>query len=135
DGTFADLSQSSGLQNLKGGLNLVQADFNNDGFKDILVLRGAWLRADYGLQPNSLIRNNGDGTFTDVTTRSGMLSFHPTQTATWNDFNNDGWVDVFIGNETWEGNASSGKHPCELYINNGDETFTNVAREAGVDVT
>lgn len=135
DGAFVDLSQPSGLQKLKGGLNLVQADFNNDGFKDILVLRGAWLRADYGLQPNSLIRNNGDGTFTDVTTRSGMLSFHPTQTATWNDFNNDGWVDVFIGNETWEGNASSGKHPCELYINNGDETFTNVAHEAGVDVT
>lgn len=135
DGTFTDRSKDSGLSDLTGGLNLLQTDFNNDGLKDIFVLRGAWLRADYGLQPNSLIKNNGDGTFTDVTTRSGLLSFHPTQTATWNDFNNDGWVDVFIGNETWDGNASSGDHPCELYINNGDETFRNVAKEAGCDVT
>ena len=39
-------------------------------------------------------------TFTDVTVQSGLLSFHPTQTGTWADFNNDGWLDVFIGNET-----------------------------------
>ncbi|MGN6530568.1 MAG: FG-GAP repeat domain-containing protein, partial [Ginsengibacter sp.] len=54
--------------------------------------------------------NNGDGTFTDVTKEAGLLSFHPTQTATWADFNNDGWLDVFIGNETSPGGES---HPCE----------------------
>lgn len=134
DGTFKDQSRQSGLQVLTGGLNLLQADFNNDGFTDVLVLRGAWLRDDYGMQPNSLLRNNGDGTFTDITSRSGMLSFHPTQTATWNDFNNDGWVDLFIGNETWSGNKASGTHPCELYINNRDETFVNVADAAQCDV-
>ena len=64
DGTFTDRSKDSGLSDLTGGLNLLQTDFNNDGLKDIFVLRGAWLRADYGLQPNSLIKNNGDGTFT-----------------------------------------------------------------------
>lgn len=132
---FIDRSKNSRLSDLTGGLNMLQTDYNNDGFKDIFVLRGAWLRGHYGLQPNSLIRNNGDGTFTDVTTESGLLSFHPTQTATWNDFNNDGWVDVFIGNETWEGNASSGPHPCELYINNQNGKFTNIAALAGCDVT
>ena len=133
-GGFIDQSKESRLNDLTGGLNIVQMDFNNDGFKDIFVLRGAWLRGNYGQQPNSLIRNNGDGTFTDVTTQSGLLSFHPTQTATWNDFNNDGWADVFIGNETWEGNASSGEHPCELYLNNQDGTFINVAEKAACNV-
>lgn len=135
DGSFSDASAASKLQQLTGGLNIMQMDFNNDGFKDIFVLRGAWLRDNYGLQPNSLLRNNGDGTFSDVTVASGLLSFHPTQTATWNDFNNDGWLDVFIGNESWEGNASSGKHPAELFISNRDGTFTNVATKARVDVT
>lgn len=134
DGTFSDKSEISRLKQLTGGLNLMQADFNNDGFMDILVLRGAWLRGMYGKQPNSLLRNNGDGTFTDITSKSGMLSFHPSQTATWNDFNNDGWLDLFIGNESWEGNASSGAHPAELYINNGDETFTEVANQAQCDI-
>lgn len=134
DGTFSDLSEVSGLKALTGGLNLLQTDFNNDGLRDIFVLRGAWLHRNFCKQPNSLLKNNGDGTFTDITTRSGLLSFHPTQTATWNDFNNDGWLDVFIGNESWEGNASSGVHPAELYLNNGNETFTNVSRQAGCDI-
>jgi hypothetical protein len=135
DGTFSDHSALSRLKELTGGLNLMQMDYNNDGFKDIFVLRGAWLRNNYGKQPNSLLKNNGNGTFTDVTIASGILSFHPTQTATWNDFNNDGWLDVFIGNESWEGNVSSGSHPAELFVSNKDGTFTNVASEAGVDVT
>ena len=135
DGTFSDRAKESNLSDITGGLNLVQMDFNNDGLKDIFVLRGAWLRGDFGNQPNSLLKNNGDGTFTDISTKSGLLSFHPTQTATWNDFNNDGWVDVFIGNETWKGNASSGTHECEMYLNNGDETFTNVAQKANCNVT
>ena len=135
DGTFSDRSKECNLNDITGGLNLLQMDFNNDGFKDIFVLRGAWLRGNFGKQPNSLLRNNGDGTFTDITTMSGLLSFHPTQTATWNDFNNDGWVDVFIGNETWQGNTSSGVHECELYLNNGDETFTNFAERSKCNVT
>lgn len=134
DGSFADLSAATKLAEITGGLNLMQMDYNNDGFKDIFVLRGAWLRGNYGKQPNSLLKNNGDGTFTDVTIASGILSFHPTQAATWNDFNNDGWLDVFIGNESWEGNAVSGLHPAELFVNNQDGTFTNIATQAGVDV-
>jgi FG-GAP-like repeat/ASPIC and UnbV len=129
DGTFTDFSEQSGLSKIKGGLNIIQADYNNDGFTDILVLRGAWL-GKFGNQPNSLLRNNGDGTFTDVTIESGLLSFHPTQTATWADFNNDGWLDLFIGNETVSINSPN---PSELYINNQDGTFTNVSSKSGCE--
>lgn len=132
DGTFTDLSDKVGLTGITGGLNIMQADYDNDGYRDVLVLRGAW-KNEFGKEPNSLLKNNGDGTFTDVTTRSGLLSFHPTQTATWNDFNNDGWLDLFIGNES----ATLGiheRHPCELYINNQDGTFRQIARQAQVEI-
>ena len=130
DGTFSDVSDSSGLGYLTGGLNMMQTDYNNDGLKDIFVLRGGW-RGKFGKVANSLLRNNGDGTFTDVTKESGLLSFHPTQTATWADFNNDGWLDVFIGNETLPGGEAQ---PCELYINNKNGTFTEMATKAGCAV-
>jgi tetratricopeptide (TPR) repeat protein len=131
NGTFTDISDSSGLGYLTGGLNIMQMDYNNDGFKDIFVLRGAW-KARFGKNPNSLLRNNGDGTFTDVSKESGLLSFHPTQTATWADFNNDGWLDVFIGNETI---PITGINECELFINNKNGTFTEQAARAGCAIT
>ncbi|HTM92424.1 MAG TPA: FG-GAP-like repeat-containing protein [Flavisolibacter sp.] len=130
NGTFSDASVPSGLARYTGGLHIVQTDYNNDGFKDIFVPRGAW-KKEYGREPNSLLRNNGDGTFTDVTIESGLLSFHPTQSVTWNDFNKDGWLDVFIGNET---SSDTAKHPSELYINNKNGTFTNVAKESNTDI-
>ncbi len=131
DGTFTDKSAQSGINILTGGLNLLQGDYNNDGFKDVFVLRGAWL-AQYGEQPNSLLRNNGDGTFADVTIEAGMLSFKPTQTGTWADFNGDGWLDLFVGYETIEGGKP---YPCELYLNNKNGTFTEIAKAAGCDIT
>jgi len=126
DGSFTDVSDSSGLGYLTGGLHIEQTDYNNDGYKDIFVLRGGW-KGKFGKNPNSLLRNNGDGTFTDVTKASGLLSFHPSQTATWADFNNDGWLDVFIGNETTPGEET---HPCQLFINNKNGTFTEIAEQA-----
>jgi len=127
DGTFSERTTEAGLTGLVGGLNIVQTDYNNDGFKDVLVLRGAWMGASGGY-PDSLLRNDGDGTFSDVTQEAGMVSRHPSQTAAWLDFDDDGWLDLFIGNETTQGDP----HPCELYRNNRDGTFTECAQAAGV---
>jgi hypothetical protein len=130
DGTFADRTKEAGLIGLTGGLNMITTDFNNDGRIDVLVLRGAWMMDD-GKFPNSLLKNNGDGSFEDVTESAGLLSFHPTQTAVAFDFDGDGWLDLFIGNE-----HSPGKQPhqSELYRNNHNGTFTEVARQSGLIV-
>lgn len=131
NGSFTDISDSSWLGYITGGLNMMQTDYNNDGYKDIFVTRGGW-KGQFGKEPNSLLRNNGNGTFTDVTKASGLLSFHPTQAATWADFNNDGWLDVFIGNESRPGEEI---HTSELYVNNKNGTFTEEAAIAGCNVT
>jgi FG-GAP-like repeat/ASPIC and UnbV len=128
DGTFADRTNEAGLKGTVGGLNLCHADYNNDGYPDVLVLRGAWFRKD-GHHPNSLLRNNGNGTFDDVTEQAGLLSFHPTQTASWGDYDNDGWLDLFIGNESVNGDENR----CELFHNNGNGTFTECAGLMGID--
>lgn len=135
DGTFTDKADEIGLKGITGGLNIQQTDYNNDGYMDIFVLRGAWNKEGYGNQPSSLLRNNGDGTFTDVTIPSGLLFFHPTQAAVWADFNNDGWLDVYIGAENADFFDAGGQHTSMLYINNRNGTFTNVAKTAHCDVT
>ena len=115
---FIDTTVEAGLTGIVSGLNCIHADYDNDGNIDIFVLRGAWL-GEGGNHPNSLLKNNGDGTFTDVTKSAGLLSFHPTQTASWADVNNDGYLDLFVGNESNEKQS----HPCELYINQKDGSF------------
>ncbi|MDX1469866.1 MAG: FG-GAP-like repeat-containing protein [Flavobacteriaceae bacterium] len=128
-GGFTDRTKGAGLEGVTGGLNLRHADFNNDGHLDFIILRGAWLSV-FGSIPNSLMQNNGDGTFTDVTKASGIYSLNPTQTAVWADVNLDGWLDLFIANE-W---SEAKKSYCELFLNNRDGTFTNIAEEAGITV-
>ncbi len=130
-GGLVDRTAQAGLLGLVGGLNLVQADYDNDGDVDVFVLRGAWL-ADG--QPNSLLRNEGDGTFADVSEEAGVLSVHPTQTAAWGDFDNDGWLDLIVGNETEMLVRPPRLHASELFRNNRDGTFTDVAEQAGVTV-
>ena len=134
NGTFTNIADQSGFTGIKGGLSIQQTDYNNDGNLDIFVSRGAWLTDIYGNQPSSLLRNNGDGTFTDVTIKAGLLFFHPSQAATWADFNNDGWLDVFIGTENSPGMNGGGEHPCMLYMNNRNGTFTEVAKKANCRV-
>ena len=138
--TFTERTREAGLEGLYGGLNIVQADYDNDGDLDLFVLRGAWLGAA-GRHPNSLLRNDccdedGGTTFVDVTFPSGLAEVsYPTQTASWADYDNDGDVDLFIGNER---NDRLPEAPCQLFRNegvgpDGRVTFIDVARLAGVD--
>ncbi|MGH7238684.1 MAG: FG-GAP-like repeat-containing protein, partial [Candidatus Saccharimonadales bacterium] len=123
DGTFSDRTAAAGLSGQLGGLNMIQADYNNDGWMDILVLHGAW---EFPVR-KSLLRNNGDGTFTDVTKEAGLAEpATSTQTAVWADIDNDGLVDLFVGNE---------KGPSQLFHNRGDGTFEDVSHSSGVDKT
>jgi hypothetical protein len=128
-GGFDRHTSEAGLTGITGGLNLVHADYDNDGDLDVLVLRGAWLSSQ-GAQPNSLLRNNGDATFSDVSRSSGIYSEHPTQTAAWGDYDNDGDLDLFIGNE-----SDTQSHACELFSNQGDGTFTEMAATQGLNTT
>ena len=128
NGGFNDKTKDAGLEGVTGGLNLRHADYDNDGNLDFIILRGAWLSI-YGSLPNSLMRNNGDGSFTDVTKASGIYSLNPTQTAVWTDINLDGWLDLFIANEWSEAKQSY----CELFLNNRDGTFTDIAKEADIN--
>ena len=121
DGTFSDRTAQAGLSGQLGGLNLIQGDYNNDGCMDILVLRGAW---EFPIR-KSLLRNNCDGTFTDVTREAGLAEpATRTQTAVWADINNDGLLDLFVGNENG---------PSQLFLNKGDGTFQDISKSSGVD--
>lgn len=123
DGTFSDISKEAGLTGLFGGLNLNQADIDNDGDLDILVLRGAWW-GENGRHPNSLLRNDGLGHFVDITFAAGLGKVHyPTQAAAWADYDNDGDIDLYVGNEAF---------PSQLFRNDGTGRFVDVAAEAGV---
>ena len=114
-------AKQAGLLNQLGGLNIVAADYNNDGCVDILVLRGGWEFP----QRKSLLRNNCNGTFTDVTGASGLgESITSTQTAVWADIDNDGYLDLFVGNEN---------SPSQLFHNKGDGTFEEIGQAAGID--
>ena len=120
-GLFVEGAEKAGLGGQLGGLNAVQADFDNDGALDILLLRGAWEMP----QRLSLLRNKGDGTFTDVTVASGLgRPITRTQTAAWADIDRDGYLDVFVGNEDG---------PSRLFLNRRNGTFEDIAARAGVD--
>jgi hypothetical protein len=76
DGTFDDVSKKAGLDVYPGGLMIQQTDYNNDGWLDVWVSRGAWY-SNFGILPSSLLRNNGDSTFTDVTREVGIWTTRP----------------------------------------------------------
>ncbi|MBI3895883.1 MAG: CRTAC1 family protein [Acidobacteria bacterium] len=130
DGTFEDVTAAAGLSGLDGVSVAVFADYDNDGYKDLFVSRT--------FQPNQLFHNNGDGTFTDVTKEAGIGEDSCTTVASWADYDNDGYLDLYVGRyldprkcipTTFY--ARNGE-PNQLYHNNGDGTFTNVTHKAGV---
>ncbi len=132
DGTFEERTEKANLKGIVGGLNLLQADTDNDGDIDVVVLRGAWLFGPAGEQPDSLLRNDG-GVFLDVSFRAGLVGekHYPSQAGGFADYDLDGDLDLYIGNE-----ASPDAHnPSQLFQNQGDGTFRDVAKEAGVENT
>ncbi len=130
-GGFEEVTRAWGLDQQLGGLNLVHGDYDNDGRLDLLVLRGGWM-GGLGRIRNSLLNNQlggPGGRFVDVTRASGLAEpAYPTQTAAWADYDGDGDLDLYVGNEDPDGRS----YPSQLFRNNRDGTFTDVAREAGV---
>jgi hypothetical protein len=121
DGGFTEQAARAGLTDQLGGLNLMQTDYDNDGRLDLLVLRGAWETP----QRKSLLHGNADGTFSDVTAASGLLdAITGTQAAVWTDVDNDGFLDLFAGNENG---------PPQLFHNKHDGSFEDIAAKAGVN--
>jgi hypothetical protein len=120
NGVFEDRTESAGLTGQLGGKNLVQTDYNNDGRLDLFISRGAWF--PYPIRP-TLLRNDGDGSFSDVTREAGLLDPARSTYSGWADYDNDGWLDAFITCEN---------HPNRLYRNRGNGTFEEVAAAAGV---
>src|SRR5437764_218542 len=149
DGTFTDVTEKAGLKSAGWANGVCIADYNNDGFDDIFCTY-------FG--QNRLYRNNGDGTFTDVTKAAGLFEPGP---ARWGagcaflDYNRDGHLDLFVSNYirfsfehapapgenstcNWKGvpvncgprGLPTGRH--SLYRNNGDGTFTDVTKQAGI---
>jgi len=143
DGTFTDVTDKAGLAGGKEfGMGCAIADYDNDGYPDVLVTA-------YGRC--TLYRNNGNGTFTDVTAKAGVAAPGWTTSAVWFDYDNDGKLDVFLcsfvefsaKSTVICGDNKLGKRfyciprifkptPNLLFHNNGDGTFTEVS--AGTDI-
>jgi hypothetical protein len=148
DGTFTDVTDKAGLRSVGWASAVCVGDYNNDGFEDLFVTY-------FG--QNKLYRNSGDGTFRDVTKEAGLLNDVSRWGAgcTFVDYNRDGYLDLFVSNYlqfdfkhvpkpgansscTWKGMpvecGPRGLPPgCHsLYRNNGDGTFTDVSRAAGI---
>lgn len=127
DGSYTPLPSGSMFSEMGISSCLYWVDYDNDGDKDLYVGR----IDSY----NKLYRNDGDGQFTDVTFDSGILAgITYTYSATWADFDNDGWLDLYFVNRDM-GNVAVGlppNSPNYMFRNNGDGTFENVTEEAGV---
>ncbi len=138
DGTFSDVTEKAGVGDKGFGFGSSAADFDNDGDLDLYVL-------NYG--PNVFYRNNGDGTFTDISESSGLANSSWSLSAPWFDYDGDGDLDVYVANYLeydsgkfrsyyaaagYPGPLSYRGQPDTLYRNNGDGTFTDVTKAAGI---
>src|SRR6476660_5757006 len=145
DGTFTDVTEKAGLTGMPQnhyGMGVAVGDFDNDGFEDLYVT---------GFGGNTLYHNNGNGTFSDVTTRAGVAGGGWSASAGFFDADNDGKLDLFVTRYvdwTFKTNRYCGEqkpgyraycHPDNydgitniLYHNNGDGTFTDVSEKAGI---
>jgi hypothetical protein len=124
DRTFTDIRPGSGITSSGDRHGAAWGDYDNDGKPDLFITIGADRGSDVGNKTDQLYRNNGDGTFTDVTTLAGVDNrFGRGRSVNWVDFNNDGCLDLFVKNH---------ESPNVLYRNNCDGTFTDIAASAGI---
>jgi enediyne biosynthesis protein E4 len=145
DGTFTDVSEKAGVTGMpqnQYGMGVAVGDYDNDGHPDLYV-------TNYG--SNTLYRNNGDGTFSDVTARAGVAAGGWSASAGFFDADNDGQLDLFVTRYvewSFKGNRYCGEkkpgyraycHPDNfeavasvLFRNNGDGTFTDVSAKSGI---
>jgi hypothetical protein len=142
DGSFTDVTQSAGLAaagNGNYGMGVAVGDYDNDGYPDLYV-------TSYG--KNILYRNNGNGTFTDVTAKAGIAAGGWSVSAGFFDYDNDGHLDLFVtrymdwdpdhnkicGGD-WHTYCPPAAFPattCVLYRNRGDGTFEDVSERSGI---
>ena len=123
DGTFTDVTKDAGLQAWGPVFTAEWVDYDCDGNLDLFVPNNQGRLFDRKI-PDRLFHNNGDGTFTDVAEKAGLVSESPSIACAWGDYDNDGFPDLFL---------SSGLGRSQLFHNNGDGTFTDVSDAAGVD--
>jgi len=147
DGTFTDVTEKAGLKGTGFDVGVAIGDYDNDGYDDIFVA---------GVYHNSLYHNNGDGTFTDVTKKAGLDKSNDPKygplwsvAAAWVDINNDGLLDLFVVNYlSWDVSKEPDckfngqpeychpkfykETPSQLFLNNGDGTFTDISEQAGI---
>lgn len=146
DGTFEDVTEKAGVAGEGYSMAVAAADFDNDGLVDLFVA---------GVNRNILYRNLGGGRFADVTASAGLSGVDPKHgkmwsiSAGWFDYDNDGWLDLFVSNYVaWDPAAepSCGSSdarfychpntyrglPNQLFHNNHDGTFTDVSRPSGI---
>ena len=143
DSTFTDVTQHAGVGDSRWSLGCAFADYDNDGFVDLYVTNYIAFEFEthtdctqkgvptycppesFEGSPDTLYRNNGNGTFTDVTSIAGVYNKDGKgMGVVFGDYDNDGNVDCYVGNDAGEN---------FLYRNNGDGTFTNVGWMAGVE--
>ncbi len=123
DGTFEDVTAAAGLIAPIACQSGAWADYDNDGFVDLYLVGEFDHRHPDPRNLGRLYHNNGDGTFTDVAEKAGVLNRLWGKGAAWGDYDNDGDPDLYVSNDS----ASN-----RLYRNDGDGTFTDVAVELGV---
>ncbi len=125
DGTFTDVTADSGILASDECTSPAWADFDNDGDPDLYVTSGVLEALDPLTTAGFLYRNNGNGTFTDITEQSGTKNPENARGAVWGDYDNDGFQDLYVVNTN---NEST---PNRLFRNLGDGSFSDVATSAG----
>src|SRR5881398_819720 len=139
---FEDITQSAGITTTRWATGVTMVDINDDGYLDIYVSVSGppWSKPED--RANLLFINNGDHTFTEAAARYGIADTGFTTHAVFLDYNGDGYLDLFLLNDSPKDFVRTG-HPAgirstslggynRLYRNNGDGTFTDVSREAGI---